>query len=242
MNGMQKLYNGARALGLCLPQGQLEQFQTYCRELIDWNKRINLTAITGCEDVQIYHFLDALSIITAWHQNSKGSKSQIIDIGTGGGIPGIPIKIVFPEIKLTLLEATRKKTEFLSHIVSRLGLTDTDIVTGRAEEIGHLDTYREQFDTVLSRAVAPLATLVELTLPFCTLSGEVIAYKKGDIEEEARQAEKAIALMGGKMKKITNVTIPELAGDRKLIAIEKITPTPDKYPRRPGMPAKRPVM
>jgi len=242
MTGMQNINNGMQELGLHLLQSQLEQFQTYYQELIEWNKRINLTAITSCKDVQIYHFLDALTVVTAWKQNSEGSRLRVIDVGTGGGIPGIPIKILFPEIKLTLLEATRKKTDFLTHVIYKLGITDTEIINGRAEETARANTHREHSDTVLSRAVAPLAVLAELTLPFCTLGGEVIAYKKGAIEEEIHQAEKAIYLLGGRIKKIINVTVPELADNRKLIVIEKTAPTPDKYPRRPGMPAKRPVM
>jgi len=241
MAGMQKLYIGALNLELHLLQKQLEQFQAYYQELVDWNKRINLTAITDCEDVQIYHFLDALTVVLAWQQIDDRTKLRIIDVGTGGGIPGIPIKIMFPEIGLVLLEATRKKADFLSHVVSKLGITDTEIVTGRAEEIARVSNYREQFDIVLSRAVAPLAVLAELTLPFCVSGGEVIAYKKGDIVQEVQLAEKAIELLGGRLREIKPVTIPELTDDRKLVIIEKVSPTPDKYPRRPGMPSKRPL-
>jgi len=161
-------------LGLELTQEQLEQFDVYYHELVDWNRQINLTAITDYEEVQIKHFLDSLTIALAW-QPDRGN--SVIDVGTGAGIPGIPLKIVFSDIKLVLLEATAKKVSFLHHITQKLGLDDVEIIVGRAEEVARVAQYREKFKLVLSRAVAPLPTLVELTLPFCALGGSFIAQK-----------------------------------------------------------------
>lgn len=237
---MDKLFIGAERLGLKLGERELACFQTYYEELIDWNQRMNLTAITEYEAVQINHFLDALTVALVWKPESP--QSWVIDVGAGAGIPGIPLKIAFPQIRLVLLEATAKKTTFLRHIVGKLGLNDVEIVVGRAEEMAHQSEHREQFNIVLSRAVAELATLVELTLPFCVKGGLVIAYKKGDIKQELSQAETAIATLGGKLKEVRPVTLPEFPDNRSLVVIEKVSPTPEKYPRRPGMPAKKPLV
>ena len=239
---METLNAGAEKLGLRLSRSQLAQFDTYYRELIDWNKRINLTAITGYEDVQVKHFLDSLTIIPAFKPSASGKRLSVIDVGAGAGLPGIPLKIILPDLKLTLLEATAKKAVFLEHLKVRLGMDDVEIVVGRAEEVAHQDKYREKFNIVLSRAVAPLPALVELTLPFCAAGGSFIAQKKGDIESEVKQADRAIGLMGGELKEVKRIDLPEFSDERWLVIIDKVLPTHQKYPRRPGIPARKPIV
>jgi 16S rRNA (guanine527-N7)-methyltransferase len=235
---MEKLKAGAKKLGLELTPSQLSQYETYYQELIGWNKRVNLTHITDYEEVQLKHFLDSLTVVLAQPINAD---LCLIDVGTGAGIPGVPLKIAFPSIKLVLLEAVAKKATFLRHITEKLGLDGVEIVAGRAEEIAHQAQYREKFNLALSRAVAPLSTLVELVLPFCAVGGGFIAQKKGDIDEEISQAARAIDIMGGRLGEVKSVELSEFADKRFLVVIDKVSPTPTKYPRRPGIPTKRPL-
>lgn len=235
---MQHLISGAAELGLILDQGQLDRFQTYYEELRDWNRRINLTSITKFEDVQLKHFLDSLTLVMAL---GRPGDARFIDVGAGAGLPGLPLKIVLPSIKLVLLEATRKKAAFLSHLVDKLGFSDVEVVASRSEDAAHLGRYRESFDVVLSRAVAPLPALVELTLPFARTGGVFIAQKKGDLDTEVEEAARAIKLLGGRLREVKAVDLKELSADRRLVIIDKVSPTPPAYPRRPGMPQKRPI-
>jgi len=239
---MEKLASGARKLGLHLTSPQLEKFQIYYQELVDWNRRINLTAITEYEEVQMKHFLDSLTVAPITSQLKKQGDFNLIDVGTGAGLPGIPLKIILPEIKLVLLEATAKKARFLQHIKSKLGLDDVEVVVGRAEVIAHEAQYREKFDLVLSRAVASLPALVELTLPFGVIGGKFVAQKKGNVDLEVRRAARAIKLLGGNLQKVEEVGLEEFTDERWLIVIDKILPTPQQYPRRSGMPVKKPLL
>ena len=238
---VERLNVGAKKLGLQLSSRQLEQFSIYYQELVDWNKRVNLTRITGYEEVQIKHFLDSLTVALAWPPLTPNADLRLIDVGTGAGIPGIPLKILLPDIRLVLLDSIAKKAAFLHHLKYKLGLDNVEIVVGRAEEIAHRAQYRENFDIVLSRGVAPLATLVELTLPFCIIGGSFIAQKKGAIDQEISQATKAISLLGGRLREVKRVNLEEFTDERQLVIIDKVSPTPQLYPRRPGIPSKRPL-
>jgi 16S rRNA (guanine527-N7)-methyltransferase len=236
---MQHLVSGAAELGLTLNQVQLGRFQTFYEELTDWNRRFNLTSITGFEDVQVKHFLDSLSLVIA---GERLNSTRIIDVGAGAGLPGLPLKIVFSEAKLVLLESRGKKVTFLNHIVKKLSLTNVEVISSRAEDAAHLGQYRESFDVVVSRAVAPLPELVELTLPFARTGGVFITQKKGDIDTEVEEATKAIKLLGGRLREVKVIDLKELSDGRRLVIIDKISPTPKAYPRRAGMPRKRPIV
>lgn len=234
---MDKLKSGALKLGLELSEKELRQFQVYYEGLVEWNRRFNLTAVTDYDEVQVRHFLDSLSIVPAL---SRTADYYVIDIGTGAGLPGIPLKIVLPQARLVLLDATAKKATFLNHIKDKLGLDGVEVVVGRAEEVAHQPEYREKFDLVLSRAVARLAVLAELTLPFAIPGGVAIAQKKGDITPEVNEAGRAISMLGGRLREVKAVGLEGLP-EHKLVIIDKIARTPEQYPRRPGIPARRPL-
>ena len=238
---MDILKNSAGKLGITLTETQLGRFEEYYRALLDWNKRVNLTSVTGYEDVQITHFLDSLSVILALREYPADKLLRVIDVGSGAGFPGIPLRIVIPDIHLVLLEATAKKAGFLEYVVDKLELDDVRVLNGRAEDLAREADYREIFDIVLSRAVAPLATLAELTLPFCDVGGCLVALKKGDIDKEIITAGPAITLLGGQLKEIVKVSGDLFDDDRCLVVVSKVRETPPKYPRRPGVPGKRPL-
>lgn len=239
---MKKLIEGAGKLGIEFNARQVKQFELYYRELIEWNRKMNLTAITDYVSVQVKHFLDSLTVTLAFPQEEMERPDfDMIDIGTGAGFPGVPLKILMPQPRLVLIEPTTKKTAFLRQIINRLELENIEILNSRAEEAAHLSPYREQFALVLSRAVASLPELVELTLPFCRIGGRFIAQKKGDVDEEVNGAKKAIATLGGKLNQIKKIELDEFDDARYLVIIDKIHPTPNKYPRRPGMPKRRPI-
>lgn len=234
---MERLIAGAKRLGLSLTPRQVESFQVYYEELIHWNKRVNLTTIVDYEEVQLKHFLDSLSVALA----IKDIPSLVIDVGTGAGMPGVPLKILLPNISLTLVDSTRKKTDFLNHLVARLGLEGVEVLTTRAEHLAHDEGYRERFDLVLSRGVARLATLAELALPLCAVGGSFISQKKGDIDGEIEAATAAIAILGGQLREVKRFRLEELGEERALVVIDKQAPTPQRYPRRAGIPQKRPL-
>ena len=245
---MQQLADGAQELGIPLSEHQLDAFQVYYETLIDWNRRVNLTRITDYEAVQVKHFLDSLSCLPAIQRASgdsdrvSGAGPQAIDVGAGAGFPGVPLKIAEPSLRLTLLEATGKKAEFLRYLIGRLGLAEVRVIKARAEEAGQDPAHREGYDLALARALAGMDTLAELTLPLVRVGGLVIAQKGEDPTSEVEAAQKAIVTLGGQVKEIRPVAVPGLDSARHLVVLKKVSPTPPKYPRRPGMPAKRPIL
>jgi 16S rRNA (guanine527-N7)-methyltransferase len=239
---MEKLIEGAGKLGIEFNARQVKQFELYYQELIEWNKKTNLTAITDYSSVQVKHFLDSLTITLALpEEGMERPDFNIVDIGTGAGFPGVPLKILFPQPRLVLIEPTTKKTAFLHHIIRKLELENVEVLNTRAEEAAHLPLYRERFTLVLSRAVALLPTLLELTLPFCRIEGRFIAQKKGEVEQEVNRAKEAIAVLGGKLSQLRKIELEEFSDARYLVIVDKICPTPGKYPRRAGLPKRRPI-
>jgi 16S rRNA (guanine527-N7)-methyltransferase len=236
---MEKLIIGARELNLELTAGQLATFERYRRVLQDWNQRMNLTAIDDDEGILIRHFLDSLSCVQGLRLGSNGGR--VIDVGAGAGFPGLPLKVVCPNLKLTLLEATGKKVDFLQHVVDQLQLPEVTVLHGRAEELGQDPAHRETYDWAVARAVAEMPVLVEYLLPLVRPGGCCLAQKGEKAPAEVRSAEQAITLLGGRLHKLLPVELHGLAETRYLVLVNKIAPTPAKYPRRPGMPAKRPL-
>jgi 16S rRNA (guanine527-N7)-methyltransferase len=226
-------------INLRLNAAQLSAFEVYARELLDWNAHTNLTAITDPADIEVRHFADSLSCLRVIRP--RQGTMRIIDVGTGAGFPGLPIKIVYPSIDLVLIEATAKKVRFLEHIVDKLGLERVSIIHTRAESLGQMAEHREQYDWVLARAVAALPTLVEYLLPLCRIGGHCLPQKGEFVHQEVVEAQNAIHLLGGKVVQLTAIELPTVADTRYLVDVEKVASTPPKYPRRTGMPAKRPL-
>jgi 16S rRNA (guanine527-N7)-methyltransferase len=236
------LAGGLKRLGFELTPAQLDKFEIYRTELLQWNQRVNLTAITDPGEIETRHFIDSLTVLRALETHeTTGRGLRMIDVGTGAGFPGIPLKLVLPDAHLTLLEATRKKADFLSHIVALLDMRDTEVVYGRAEELAHRTEYREAFNLAVARAVAPLATLAELCLPFVCVGGLFVAMKKGDIEAELERSRSALATVGGGEARLIQVSFSELPDRRCLVSSTKVLPSDARYPRRPGIPSKRPL-
>lgn len=228
-----------------LDQNQIERFFLFLKELKKWNRKFNLTSITDDREIIVKHFIDSLSCGLVFPSISHPpSAISVIDVGSGAGFPGLPLKIYRPEVKLTLLEATRKKVDFLFHICEKLELKDVEIIWGRAEEYAHRLQYREQDDIVVSRAVARLNVLAELCLGFVKPAGLFIAQKAGQINEELKESSKAIRVMGGKLAKVIGyrLSVGREEISRNLVVIKKVKRTPEKYPRRAGIPAKRPIV
>ena len=234
---MELLKAGATGWGLELSPERIGAFETYYQELVAWNERVNLTSITDYEEVQIKHFLDSLSCLQVLADCPE--EMSCIDIGSGAGFPGLPIKIVQPKMVLTLLEATGKKAAFLDHIVERLGLAGVQVLRARAEDLGQDAKYRESFQVALARAVADLAVLVEYALPLLRLEGMFVAQKGLEVEEEVQAAQAAVGILGGQIEEVRLVDLPGLESPRHLVVVRKVSPTPGKYPRRPGIPGKR---
>ena len=236
---MEKLVQDVQNLtGLHLTPRQVAAFQLYEQELLDWNSRFNLTAIRDVEGVRTKHFLDSLSCLLVMRDKPL---RRLIDIGTGAGFPGIPLKIVIPNLQLTLVESVGKKADFCRHVVEALKLDNVQVVIARAEESGQNPAFREQFDWAAARAVANLTTLVEFLLPLVKIGGAMLAQKGESGPAEAHAAEKALQILGGRLRQVIPVTLPGVAEDRYLIVIDKVAATPSGYPRRPGVPAHKPL-
>lgn len=238
---METLWRGAQELGILLTRQHISAFEIYYRELLEWNSRFNLTAITDREGVQVRHFLDSLSCLKVLPRAQLMSGVRVVDVGTGAGFPGLPLKIVCPGMRLTLVEATAKKTVFLEHLVQRLGLSNVQIINARAEEIGQLPEHREKYDWALARAVAEMDVLVEYLLPLVRVGGVALAQKGEGAAAEVHTAETAILTLGGRVRQLVPVDLRGLAETRYLVVMDKVAATPAKYPRRPGIPAKRPL-
>ena len=228
---------GLDDLGLALTARQVDQFQCYYEELMDWNQRMNLTAVKDYEGVQVRHFLDSL---TAAPYVSDDMES-LLDIGAGPGFPGLPLKIVFPRLKLMLVDSVGKKTGFLKHIVEELGLSDVEVHTGRAEDLAFHSVARESYDVVVTRGVAVMRVLMELTLPFCRTGGTVMTWKKGELEPEISASLHAMEVLGGRLREVAAVDAEGLRDGRVIVLVDKLKATPAKFPRRPGLPQKRPL-
>jgi 16S rRNA (guanine527-N7)-methyltransferase len=228
---------GLKAFGLTLSDQQLAQFLRYQQELLDWNTRFNLTAITDPEDVQIKHFLDSLSLLAAYDR----PQVDLLDIGSGAGFPGLALKIVRPEWNVTLLEATGKKVTFLRHVIETLQLEGIIAVQGRAEELAHQEAYRAKFDLVTARAVASLSALLEYSAPYCRVGGSIVLPKKGDLVDELAHGKRAAGQVGAAFKADVVVEVPGLADGRRLLVWRQQKACPVQYPRAGAVMIKKPL-
>ena len=226
------------AIGVTLNETQKEQFIKFYELLVEWNKVMNLTGITEYEEVNEKHFVDSLSIVKAIDMNQVES---LIDIGTGAGFPGIPLKIAFPHIKVVLLDSLNKRINFLNAVIRELGLENIETIHGRAEDFAKQAEYREQFDLCVSRAVANLATLSEYCIPYVKKDGMFVPYKSGEIDEEVEQSKKAIHVLGGKLQDVIKFQLPGTEIGRSFVVINKVQNTAKRYPRKAGLPSKEPI-
>ncbi len=233
----QDLLKKARMLGIELNENQIEMFYNYMNLLIEWNEKMNLTAIIEPKEIILKHFIDSITIKQYVKEND-----EVLDIGTGAGFPGIPLKIVEENSKITLLDSLNKRITFLQEVINKLNLKDIRGIHSRAEEFVKQKGEREKYDIVTSRAVARLNVLLEYMLPFTKIGGSCICMKANNTEEELQEAEKAINILGGKIEKVDKIILPESDIERNIIIIKKIKETPNKYPRKAGMPAKEPII
>ena len=239
MNFVDELKIAATEYGLNLTEDQISAFNKYYELLYEWNKKINLTAITEPKDVAIKHMVDSLSCFKA---DLFKENTSLIDVGTGAGFPGLPLKIFYPSLKLTLLDSLNKRVKFLQLVVDELGLKDVEVIHARSEEAARNKKYREKFDLATARAVARLPIICEYCLPFVKDGGTFIAFKGRQYEEEATQAQKAIKVLGGEIADIMPVKLPEIDDKRAVIYIKKIKSTPKTYPRKAGTPERNPIV
>ena len=248
----EELENGCKKLNIILSDRQLFQFFRYYELLLETNKVMNLTAITEEKEVIEKHFVDSLLLVRVLDQINENSgnkepikerfsKGTCIDVGTGAGFPGIPLKILFPELSMVLLDSLNKRVGFLNEVISEIGLSGIRAVHGRAEDLGKNREYREQFDFCVSRAVANLSTLSEYCIPFVKTGGFFIPYKSGKSQEEISEAEGAVLHLGGKMEGTVFETLPNSEAERAFVLIKKVSATPKKYPRKAGTPSRDPI-
>ncbi|MCI8712992.1 MAG: 16S rRNA (guanine(527)-N(7))-methyltransferase RsmG [Ruminococcus sp.] len=236
---LKKFENQLNQFDICLNEEQKMQFQKYFELLIEWNKVMNLTAITEREEVNEKHFVDSLAIAKDLDMNNV---KQVIDIGTGAGFPGIPLKIAFPHLEIALLDSLQKRVKFLDEVISKLQLKKIWVFHGRAEDYARKEEHREKYDLCVSRAVANLASLSEYCIPYVKVDGKFVAYKSGMIDEEVEKSLRAIQILGGKVEKIEKFELPDSDIGRAFVYIKKVKNTSKKYPRKAGIPAKDPLL
>ncbi|MCI8384655.1 MAG: 16S rRNA (guanine(527)-N(7))-methyltransferase RsmG [Clostridia bacterium] len=232
----QKMKELSKEINLVLKEEQIQKFYQYMQLLLEWNEKMNLTAITQPEDIIQKHFIDSLTIAQYIKPGAK-----LIDVGTGAGFPGIPLKIVREDLEITLIDSLNKRIRFLQEVREELKLLKIEAIHARIEELGNNKKVRETFDYATSRAVANLATLSEYLLPLVKINGTAIAMKGNEIEEELRKSKKAIHVLGGEVEKVDSFLLPQSNMNRNVVFIRKIAVTPSKYPRKPGQPSKEPI-
>ncbi len=237
--GMEKLIHDAQQLfNITLTPRQVSALSVYERELIDWNQRFNLTAIRDVEGIRTKHFLDSFSCALVWRD---APPTRLVDIGTGAGFPGLPLKLLYPAMRLTLVESVGKKARFCEHIVNTLGLEGVEVIQARAEDLGQLRAHREQYDWAVARAVAGMPILAEYLLPLVRVGGAMLAQKGESGPAEVQSAERAFRILGGRIRRVLQVNLPGVVEDRYLIIVDKTAATPPQYPRKPGVPGKQPL-
>lgn len=232
------VHNAQVSFGIHLTPRQVTALTAYEQELLEWNQKFNLTAIRDSEGIRTKHFLDSFSCVLAWKERPP---RNLIDVGTGAGFPGIVLKILYPGMKLTLVESVGKKAAFCRHVLDKLALEGVLLLTKRAEEVGQDPEHREKYDWAVARAVANLPVLAEFLLPLVQVGGAMLAQKGEGAHAETQSAEKALSMLGGQLRQLIPVTLPGVVEERYLVVVDKLAATPPGYPRKAGIPAKKPL-